>query len=167
MHERKVKVKFHSPLADLMARFLREKQACGYLYERESYELLRLDRFLCRTGLKIAGLPRDIVDEWTAKQANEKPGTQQLRVIRIRQFALFLRQQGLESYVPEARTNPRQPNRVHSPHLPSRGNRNDIAGSGSHAPGYSCFNEASNYAGDIPPALLLRDAGQRGAAIEG
>ena len=91
MHEQKVKVEFHSPLADLMAGFLREKQTCGYLYERESYELLRLDRFLCTTGLKVAELPRDIVDEWTAKQANEKPGTQKLRVIRIRQFALFLR----------------------------------------------------------------------------
>jgi integrase/recombinase XerD len=102
MHEQKIKVKFHSPLADLMAGFLREKQICGYLYERESYELLRLDRFLCGTGLKVAGLPRDIVDEWTAKQGHEKPGTQKLRVIRIRQFALFLRQQGIEAYVPEA-----------------------------------------------------------------
>jgi integrase/recombinase XerD len=106
MHERKVKVEFHSPLANLMAGFLREKQACGYLYERESYELLRLDRFLCGTGLKDAGLNRDIVDEWTAKQANEKPGTQKLRVIRIRQFALFLRQQGIEAFVPEARRTP-------------------------------------------------------------
>jgi integrase/recombinase XerD len=106
MHEQKVKVKFHSPLADLMAGFLREKQTCGYLYERERYELLRLDRFLCRTGLKVAGLPRDIVDEWTAKQAHEKPGTQKLRVIRIRQFALFLRQQGIEAFVPEASRTP-------------------------------------------------------------
>jgi integrase len=106
MHEKKVKVKFHSPLADLMAGSLREKQAYGYRYERESYELRRLDRFLCGTGLKVAELPRDIVNEWTAKQANEKPGTQKLRVIRIRQFALFLHQQGIEAYVPEATRSP-------------------------------------------------------------
>lgn len=106
MHEQKVKVTFHSPLAELMAGFLREKQACGYLYERESYELLRLDRFLCGTGLKVAGLPRDIVDEWTAKEANEKPGTQKLRVIRVRQFALFLRQKGIEAYVTESTRTP-------------------------------------------------------------
>lgn len=106
MHEQKIKVKFHSPLAELMAGFLREKQTCGYLYERESYELLRLDRFLCGTSLKVAGLPRDIVDEWTAKQACEKPGTQKLRVIRIRQFALFIRQQGIEAYVPETTRTP-------------------------------------------------------------
>lgn len=102
MHKQKIKVNFHSPLANLMAEFLREKQVCGYLYERESYELLRLDRFLCGTGLKAVALPRDIVDEWTAKQAHEKPGTQKLRAIRIRQFALFLRQHGVEAYVPEA-----------------------------------------------------------------
>jgi len=101
MHEQKINVKFHSPLANLMTEFLREKQTCGYRYQRESYELLRLDRFLCRTGLKTAGLPRDIVDEWTAKQAHEKPGTQKLPVIRIRQFALFLRQHGIDAYVPE------------------------------------------------------------------
>lgn len=106
MHERKISVKFHSPLADLMTGFLREKQTCGYLYEREGYELLRLDRFLCGIGLKAAELPRDIVDEWTAKQANEKPGTQKLRVIRLRQFALFLRHQGINAYVPEATKTP-------------------------------------------------------------
>lgn len=101
MNEKNIKVEFHSPLAELMARFLREKQTCGYRYERESYELLRLDRFLCGTGLKTAGLPRDIVDGWTAKQVHEKPGTQKLRVIRIRQFALFLRKQGMEAYMAE------------------------------------------------------------------
>ncbi len=31
MHEKEIKVKFHSSLGDLMARFLREKQACGVL----------------------------------------------------------------------------------------------------------------------------------------
>lgn len=116
MHEQKIKVEFHSPLAELMARFLREKQTCGYLYGRESYELIRLDRFLCRTGLKIARLPRDLVNEWTAKHAHEKPGTQKLRVIRIRQFALFLGQQGIEAYVPEAARTP--VNRIEfTPHI--------------------------------------------------
>lgn len=106
MDKQKITAEFHSTLAELMARFLREKRTCGYRYEREGYELLRLDRFLCETDLKTAGLPRDVVDEWTAKKIHEAPGTQKLRVIRIRQFALFLRQHGIEACVPEA---PRTP----------------------------------------------------------
>lgn len=102
MDEQKVKVEFHSPLAELMTRFLYEKQTCGYRYERDSYELLRLDHFLCLIGLKTAGLPRDVVDKWTARKINETPSNQKLRVIRIRQLALFLRQEGVEAYVPEA-----------------------------------------------------------------
>jgi hypothetical protein len=33
MHEQKIKVKFHSTLAELMAGFLREGQTCGYQYK--------------------------------------------------------------------------------------------------------------------------------------
>ena len=93
MHEQNIKIQYHSPLSDLMEKFIHEKQAYGYRYTRESQELLRLDRFLCKIGLQSLELPRDIVDKWTAKQVYEKPSNQRLRIIRIRQFALYLRRQ--------------------------------------------------------------------------
>ena len=102
MCEQNIKVRCHSPLSKLMEKFIHEKQAYGYSYTRESYELLRLDRFLCKIGLQSLELPRNIVDKWTAKQVNEKPSNQRLRIIRIRQFALYLRRQGIDAYVPEA-----------------------------------------------------------------
>jgi integrase/recombinase XerD len=101
MHEQNIKIQCHSPLSELMEKFIHEKQACGYRYQRESHELLRLDRFLCKIGLQSPELPRDIVDKWTAKQVYEKPSNQRLRIIRIRQFALYLRRQGIDAYVPE------------------------------------------------------------------
>lgn len=104
MHEQNIKIQYHSPLSDLMEKFIHEKQAYGYSYTRESHELLRLDRFLCKIGLQSLELPRNIVDKWTAKQVNEKPSNQRLRIIRIRQFALYLRRQGIEACVPETTT---------------------------------------------------------------
>lgn len=101
MREQNIKIQCHSPLSELMEKFIHEKQACGYRYTRESHELLRLDRFLCKIGLQSLELPRDIVDKWIAKRVYEKASNQRLRIIRIRQFALYLRRQGINAYVPE------------------------------------------------------------------
>jgi len=101
MYEKNIKIQCHSPLSELMEKFIYEKQAYGYRYIRESHELLRLDRFLCKIGLQSLELPRDVVDKWTAKRVYEKPSNQKLRIIRIRQFALYLRRQGINAYVPE------------------------------------------------------------------
>jgi integrase/recombinase XerD len=101
MREQNIKIQCHSPLSELMEKFIHEKQAYGYRYTRENHELLRLDRFLCKIGLQSLELPRDIVDKWTAKRVYEKASNQRLRIIRIRQFALYLRRQGINAYVPE------------------------------------------------------------------
>jgi integrase/recombinase XerD len=101
MREQDIKIQCHSPLSELMEKFIHEKQAYGYRYTRENHELLRLDRFLCKIGLQSLELPRDIVDKWTAKRVYEKASNQRLRIIRIRQFALYLRRQGINAYVPE------------------------------------------------------------------
>jgi integrase len=102
MLNQKAEIQFHSPLSEFIKNFIKEKRACGYRYEREYQEFVRLDRFLCEIALQSPALPREIVDHWTAKQAYEKPSNQRLRKIRIRQLALYLRRQGLDAYVPEA-----------------------------------------------------------------
>jgi integrase/recombinase XerD len=106
MSKRKIKVGFHSPLADLITGFIQEKRACGCRYERDCQELERLDRFLCDVGLKTQKLPRHIVDQWTAKRAHEKLSNQKLRIIRIRQLAIYLRKKDVDAYIPEATKTP-------------------------------------------------------------
>ncbi len=103
MRERETKMEFHSPLGELMSRFLREKQACGYRYEVGLHALRRLDHFLCEQGLHSIALPREMVDRWTAKRDHEQPGTQKLRITMVRQFALFVCRQGFDAYVPQTR----------------------------------------------------------------
>lgn len=101
MSEQNLQIQFHSPLSESMEMFIHEKQASGYRYTREVHELLRLDRFLCKMGLLSPELPREVIDKWTAKQEYEKSSNHRLRIIRVRQLALYLRRQGLNVYVPE------------------------------------------------------------------
>lgn len=106
MREHKIKTEFHSPLGGLMLKFIQEKQACGYTYDIGIHALRRLDNFLCKCELQTIQLPREVLDRWLAKRDHEQPGTQKLRITIIRQFALFVRRQGFDAYVPEARKAP-------------------------------------------------------------
>ncbi len=101
MPKQKVNMMFHSPLATQMTNFISEKQSCGYAYDSDCHALHRLDKFLCDRKLKTAELPKTLVEQWVSKRENERASTQKLRIIRIRQFALFLNKQGLNTWVPE------------------------------------------------------------------
>lgn len=101
MHKQKTNLTFKSVLADQMVKFICEKQSCGYSYESDCHALHRLDRFLCGHNLKSMELPKELVDEWTSKRENEKVSTQKLRIIRIRQFTLFLKKHEVKAWIPE------------------------------------------------------------------
>ncbi len=101
MRESKTKVVFCSPLKELLEKFIEEKRACGYRYRTESEALGRLDRFLCENRLKSMELPRAVVERWTAKRPNEQPRTHAARINMTQQFTRYLRQQGLDAYVPQ------------------------------------------------------------------
>jgi integrase/recombinase XerD len=98
---------FHSPAGSLITQFIQEKQACGYTYRTESEALQRFDRFLCAQGLTEAALPRDLVEQWTAKQPNESATTHRLRIGLIRRFAVFVARQGAPAYIPAVHLIPR------------------------------------------------------------
>jgi integrase len=90
-----------------MAQFIREKQACGYSYHTGSGVLRRFDRFLSDQGLTDIALPRDLVEQWTAKQPNESVTTHQARIGLTRRLAVFVARQGAPAYVPPAHLVPR------------------------------------------------------------
>lgn len=101
MNNRSIKIEFFSPLRDMMAKFIQEKQGCGYKYEREVHALKRFDKYLCEIGPNTKVLSKSIVNSWTEKRDYEQSGTQNLRIITIRQFAYFLKRQGLDAYICE------------------------------------------------------------------
>ena len=97
---------FCSPLRNVLVKFLEEKRACGYRYQREEHLLRALDRFLVARRLRRRELPRALVEEWTAARAQERPRTQRMRLTVARQLATFLARQGCSAYIPPL--NPRR-----------------------------------------------------------
>jgi integrase len=97
---------FTSPLADLFGEFVSEKKACGYRYQSEQSILIRFDRFLVKQQVKRGGLPRSVVEEWTAKRMHESPRTHRIRFNLTRQFALFAKSRGCKAHIPLYRPGP-------------------------------------------------------------
>jgi integrase len=83
-----------------MEKFLAEKHACGYRYERASKCLGSLDRFLEKERLETLELPRALVERWTAKQSHESATSQVYRLSLAREFGRFLLRQSLPAFVP-------------------------------------------------------------------
>jgi integrase/recombinase XerD len=106
MLERERRMVFRSTLREWMPKFIQEKQALGHNYETEYNVLCRLDRRLCEWELADESLPRAMVARFTAASLHETPGSQGVRVRLARQFAKFLRRNGIDAYVLPERLGP-------------------------------------------------------------
>lgn len=101
MSRREFRAHFQSPVAALMERFVREKQACGYRYDEEARILACFDRFLCDEALSQCELPRAMTRKWLAKQSHESAATHRGRIYAVRQFAKYMCQLGYAADVPD------------------------------------------------------------------
>lgn len=91
--------KFNGPLKEAIKAYIAEKRGMGLIYNSESKRLANFDRFTLAVNCKINVLTKEIVLSWVSKRDNESPSTQNLRVILMRQFALFMIRYGYEAYV--------------------------------------------------------------------
>jgi integrase/recombinase XerD len=103
MRERQSDISFRSVLGNHLKSFIQEKQACGYRYNSGIKNLRRLDRFLTMNGLTIVELPKQVVEQWTARQLLESAGTHQQRIALLRSFTLYLNRMEIPAYVPDNR----------------------------------------------------------------
>jgi integrase/recombinase XerD len=101
MANSEIQARFQSPLALLMERFVRTKQACGYRFDEGTRILRCFDRYLIAEGLLQCELPRALVRQWLAKQPHESARTQQCRICLVRQFAGYMCRLGCSAYVPD------------------------------------------------------------------
>jgi len=108
MQQRNITVRFISPFADYLHKFLNEKHALGYKYKRETYLLGELDRFLDANAGGNSGLSKELVLAWTQKRPCERERTQCSRVHIVRQFGEFLVRQGLNAYIPDGTLTPKK-----------------------------------------------------------
>jgi len=117
-----------------MEQFIREKRTCGHRYESENSTLHAFDRFLIAAGLHTREIPRPLMDEWTAKRPDERSKTQQWRIGVARRFAQFLRREGIDAHVPDARTAPTQHRRDFVPYIFSRDQMGKLLGAVDRLP---------------------------------
>jgi len=94
---------FQSSLGELIAQFVAEKRACGYRYREESRALRAFDAYLQKIGHKSMDLPRDVVEGWTCRAANETPRNHEHRQRLVQQFGRFLASRGFTVYLPDTR----------------------------------------------------------------
>ena len=90
---------FNGPLKEAIKAYIAEKRGMGLIYNSESKRLANFDRFTLVVNCKTNVLTKEIVLSWVSKRDNESPSTQNLRVILMRQFALFMIRYGYEAYV--------------------------------------------------------------------
>lgn len=99
---------YESPLAPMMERLVREKRASGYKYDTPAWVLKDLDQFLCGTTVTPNELPKHLVTQWLAQHPQEKPSTQQRRIILVRQLARLMIRLGYAAYLPPNGMGPRR-----------------------------------------------------------
>ena len=90
---------YNGPLKKAIEAYIAEKRGIGLSYNSESKRLANFDRFTLTVDCKTNVLAKDVVLAWISKRDNECEANQNLRVILMRQFALFMLRYGYEAYV--------------------------------------------------------------------
>lgn len=94
-------ITFHSPLAPVLDRFVRLRQATGRDYQDQAYLLQRFDRFLVEQKLIEPRITRVSTDGYSRALSHLKPRTQYNHFCVVRQFCQYLALDDPQSFVPQ------------------------------------------------------------------
>lgn len=90
---------FNGPLSDVIQKFITEKRGIGLQFNSESKRLANFDRFTSTFSCETNKLSKELVNAWISKRDNECVATQNLRVMLMRQFGLFMNRYGYDAYI--------------------------------------------------------------------
>lgn len=93
------KFNFSGPFKIHIQNFLEVKQALGYKYIAEALHLKRFDKYTCVRYSSARILTKEIVMEWCSRKPYERQKNLCVRASIVRQFAIYLDNQGIEAYV--------------------------------------------------------------------
>ena len=88
-----------SLIRDDISLFVQSKRAIGYRYDTEAKMLARFDRYLCNVLTEDVSLSRECIEVFVEKTPWESPRNHMSRLLLIRQFCAWLRQNGGDAYV--------------------------------------------------------------------
>ena len=114
---------FWSVFAPHIIDFIDLKRSLGYKYKEEARILYTFDKFILDQDYKILGLTKEISDKWANRCHNEAELTIYSKVKVVKQFAEYLRDQGIKTYVPQL---PKYPGNTFVPYIFSREEINAI-----------------------------------------
>lgn len=114
---------FWSVLAPHISDFIGFKRSLGYKYKEEERTLYSFDQFILAQGHTNPGLTREISDKWAERRHNEAKLTIYGKVKIVKQFAEYLRDQGIKTYVPQL---PKYPGSTFIPYIYSHEEINTI-----------------------------------------
>ena len=91
---------YTSVLGGFITGLIAQKQACGYRYETEAYNLASFDQLCVEHGHTEPTITRDLVMKWAIQRPTEGKNHRNGRVSIVRQLALYMRSLGIEAYIP-------------------------------------------------------------------
>jgi integrase/recombinase XerD len=114
---------FWSVFAPHIIDFIGLKRSLGYKYKEEERILYTFDQFILEQGYKSLGLTKEISDKWANKCHSEAELTKYSKVRVVKQFAEYLRDQGIKTYIPQL---PKYPGNTFVPYIYSHEEINSI-----------------------------------------
>jgi integrase/recombinase XerD len=90
---------FTGQLSQIITGFVRQKRLTGCVYNTELIYLKKIDSLASKLGWEQNCLPKELVEQWTAKGRNESQKTWQNRIVIIRQLAVFMQSLNYEAYI--------------------------------------------------------------------
>ncbi len=91
--------RFVSALAIPIEKYIAEKHAVGYKFEKGEAMLRSFDSFAYARCLKEASLTKQLVMDWTKRKSNEATSTQCGRISLLRGLAEYLNRMGYPAYI--------------------------------------------------------------------
>jgi len=92
---------YNSSLGNYIIGLIRQKQACGYVYEYEAYILESFDRFCLERNHTTGTITRDLIMDWAIQRPTEGKNYRNQRVSFVRQLALYMQSLGKNPYIPK------------------------------------------------------------------
>ena len=91
---------YYSLLGPFIVKFIALKNSLGYKYKDVGSALSRLDSLALKNGLSEVAITKELAEEYGLKRPNETEKTRYNRIQILGQFAQFLCDLGIRSYIP-------------------------------------------------------------------
>lgn len=108
---------YHSVYGEHIKQFLELKRKLGFKFGSGAFYLSKIDLFAYERSETSTGITKEFSDQWCVKRANETEHTRYNRIGFLVQLSSYIREMGIESYIPKL---PPFPQSTFIPHIYSK-----------------------------------------------